>query len=144
LQAGFDSILTKPIILDEFYSTIDVFLKSNEKINTYTDKSLLDSHSSVNLQANNDSFQSLVNQFLQSLKVELIDIKQLIKEQNWTRCQKQMHNIKGRGGSFGFPEITEQASGLEVLLKNNEFEKFSNDFISFSDHCEQIILKSTA
>ncbi|WP_198265624.1 ATP-binding protein [sulfur-oxidizing endosymbiont of Gigantopelta aegis] len=129
LEAGFDDILTKPIILDEFYSSIKKWLKSDSK-----------SKKVVIKQPGNDSFQTLVQHFLHSLADELETMDTLVPQSEWLNCQKILHNIKGRGGSFGFPELTHLASELEALLKDKQYQAFQNKYTEFKRYSQTIIV----
>ena len=134
LQAGFDAILTKPIILDDFYSTIQTYVQSKSKINHLSAKNIFSEQPSTD-----DVFKSLVEQFLFALQQELVDLNAFIKNKDWAHCQKLLHNIKGRGGSFGFPKMTTLSSELETLLKENQFDDFNVQFVIFQDYCLKII-----
>ncbi|MCW8929124.1 MAG: ATP-binding protein [Gammaproteobacteria bacterium] len=143
LQAGFNDILTKPIILDEFYLTIQSWLQirnSSEPVRSKAIKS--EENSLFTSNSNEDIYQSLVKQFLISLSSELIEINESIKKEDWSSCQKLMHNIKGRGGSFGYQKMTDLASELEVFLKANNFVQFRQQFIVFHDYCQEMISES--
>ncbi len=134
LQAGFDAILTKPIILDDFYSTIQTYVQSKSKINHLSAKNIFSEQPSTD-----DVFKSLVEQFLFALQQELVDLNAFIKNKDWAHCQKLLHNIKGRGGSFGFPKITTLASHLEILLKANDYDDFILQFNGFQEYCFEVI-----
>jgi len=141
LQAGCNAILSKPIIIDEFYSTIQTWLKPVTKKQTTIKKkgnsvsqstaSIKPSHTKKSV---NQHFQRLVEQFLSSLKQEIIDIEALIKQENWAKCQKMFHNIKGRGGSFGFPEMTRWSAELEDLLKSEHYDEIEEKFNLFKEY----------
>ncbi len=131
LQAGCNAILSKPIILNDFYATIKSWLKAAEPVEPGVAEAVA--------ALSNDPFQTLVRQFLQSLEIEIKQIAQHIAQQDWQACQQLLHNIKGRGGSFGFPELTVQAGDLEALLKAGKTEEFQQKFSLFSHFCHTII-----
>ena len=137
LQAGCNAILSKPIIINEFYSTINQWLKKTST--PRKDKDQAQKSEVARSLPGNDAFAKLVHQFLMSLKSELDSIKAFIEHENWTECQKVIHNIKGRGGSFGFPQITEMATKLDALLKNGQNKDFSEQFDDFYQLCADII-----
>ena len=137
LQAGCNAILSKPIIINEFYNTIAQWLKkssSSREEKQQTQKTKM-SHAL----SGNDAFAKLVQQFLMTLKSELDSVKAFMEHDDWTECQKVIHNIKGRGGSFGFPQITEMATKLDALLKNGQNKDFSEQFNDFYQLCTDII-----
>jgi DNA-binding response OmpR family regulator len=128
LEAGFDDILTKPIILDEFYSTIKKWLKTETKPTKI-----------IITESSNDTFQALVQHFLLSLAQELEKMDVFIQQQDWLNCQKILHNIKGRGGSFGYPELTRLAGELEALLKNSRSNEFQEQYTAFKVYCQSVM-----
>ena len=149
LQAGCNGILSKPIIVDEFYSTIRHGLKLKaSKAKTIIapeneDRPLAgrDSISGGNQKESKDSmFESLVKQFLESLRLEVATMDALIEHQDWAKLQNMFHNIKGRGGSFGFPELTHLAADLEGLLKNQKYDEFKGRFIDFEKYYRTILI----
>ncbi len=133
LKAGCNAILSKPIVINEFYATVKQWLKPLETEQTV--KKAVQSPAANQ----SDMFQKLVQQFLLSLETELNNIEAFIENEDWQECQKVIHNIKGRGGSFGFDEITEMATQLDDLLKNGQNSDFKEQFMNFNKHCQSII-----
>jgi signal transduction histidine kinase/DNA-binding NarL/FixJ family response regulator len=131
LEAGCNSILTKPIIIDEFYNTLKQWLRSQHYAVLEQDKSTVSQR--------DDPYKQLVNQFLQSLQAELKEIENAISENNWPDCRKVVHNIKGRGGSFGFPELTRDAAVLDQYLKDKQYQHFKIKFNEFRTYCESLV-----
>ena len=131
LDAGCNEILTKPIIIDDFYETIEKWLDQKGCDEEPAPNSTVEPDGLESQESINSAFEALVNQFIQSLEQEILQIDHNISQQNWENCQKLIHNIKGRGGSFGFPEITAQATELETLLRNGQYDQFKKRFGSF-------------
>lgn len=147
LAAGCNAILSKPIVINKFYSIIKQYLSKSpsagsesfdlqERNLTEIQQPALTSPTDNNA---NDAFTQLVKQFLTALNNELDSIDAYIDQNDWGQCQKIIHNIKGRGGSFGFPEITEKAEKLDALLKNGQNSDFTTQFIDFNQFCRDII-----
>lgn len=131
LNAGCNAILTKPIVIDEFYETLTNWIdKKEDPVTPSANK--INETSKVN-----KAFKLLVIQFLQSLEKEIHEIDQTIFNQEWEKCKKLVHNIKGRGGSFGYPELTTLATELESFLLNQQYDEFKNKFIQFKDYCRK-------
>ena len=146
LNAGCNDILTKPIIIDDFYETIEKWLGQEQSTEEQSPQELsakqsLEIKKAQHQESINSAFNALVSQFTKSLEQEIFEIDQNISQQDWEKCQKLIHNIKGRGGSFGFPEITVQATELEVLLRSEQYDQFEKQFGFFKEFLFENIIK---
>jgi len=120
VEAGCDGFLTKPIDQQMFFSVLSERLKN--KIDS--DQSLEDMSEDFQ-----DEFQKLVRRFVERLPAQRIELEEAIKHKQWEIVSNIVHNLKGMGGGFGYPDITRLAEPLEKLLKAGEFSDFN---ISYS------------
>ena len=113
LHNGFDGHLCKPIERNAFYQCLASYLPTSKSGAKQTE------------QSDSESEQRLSEQFLQRLP-ELLDcINLAFKQQSWSQLGDLLHNLKGMGGSFGFPQITHQVVCLEVHLQENDSESLA-------------------
>ncbi|MBI1423991.1 MAG: response regulator [Gammaproteobacteria bacterium] len=60
-------------------------------------------------------FGDLVNQFIGKLPELIAKIDVAYRRQEWQAFIQAVHNLKGMGGGFGFPQLTEHAAAIEKL-----------------------------
>jgi HPt (histidine-containing phosphotransfer) domain-containing protein len=59
----------------------------------------------------------LVQSFVTDLSQRVETLEQLLAEGNLQELQRMAHQLKGAGGGYGFPQITDVAATLEQSLK---------------------------
>lgn len=139
-QAGFTDCLTKPCHPDALLACLQRYLPgvaahpSNDTapliaspaINPeYTNQqttrqTATDEDDLLNNPLWHDSdYRPLVESFVTGLPVTLDGLQSAYAEQNWARLQSLAHQVKGSGGSFGFPALSATARELEAILKHD-------------------------
>ncbi|OUR90213.1 hypothetical protein A9Q81_19660 [Gammaproteobacteria bacterium 42_54_T18] len=83
-------------------------------------------------------FAPIVENFLAGLH-DMVNKMELAKSDNdWIQLQDLAHQLKGSGGSFGYPELSKQAKTLETLLKQHAYDKIQQEFVQLRDHAETL------
>lgn len=100
LSSGFTSHLSKPIERNNFYQELASILPSISDENALSGKS------------QDEEYVILVQNFVTKLPDIMNSIEQAVEQLNWQELSALLHNLKGLGGSFGFPEITELAGPM--------------------------------
>ncbi|MEO0530624.1 MAG: Hpt domain-containing protein [Planctomycetota bacterium] len=59
------------------------------------------------------AFKAIVDRFIAEVPDRLRNLEAAIGENNHGEARRLAHQLKGAGGSFGFPAITNAASGVE-------------------------------
>src|SRR5437868_13931735 len=59
----------------------------------------------------------LVALFVSELPQRLADIRQAAQEQNWQEARRLSHQLRGAGGSYGFPLLTAAAAQVESAAR---------------------------
>lgn len=67
-------------------------------------------------------YADLIEIFVDRLPPTVTKVKQLFTEKNWSQFRKEIHDLKGMGGGYGYPMLTELASEIGVQLINDDFE----------------------
>lgn len=60
----------------------------------------------------------LVELFVQEVPDRLAQLEQCLDQGNWSELARFAHQLKGAGGSYGFPQLTPAAARLEQLAKH--------------------------
>jgi PAS domain S-box-containing protein len=118
IQSGCEGHLNKPIERDVLYQTLASHLQAQ----------VIEKNSSPTKDTHDDEMQALIDLFIEGLPDYLSRLEQAEANNNLTSLQDLAHQLKGSAASFGFPEITELAKGLESILKTDRpyIEALSN------------------
>jgi HPt (histidine-containing phosphotransfer) domain-containing protein len=144
LKAGANDYLNKPIDLSRFYTVLAEYLPragSNEAyINTVSsdDKTETSKTSAPSLY-DDPEFKALIEQFLQNLPDMVEEMGKAVEQQDWTVVQSVTHKLKGMGGAFGFPLITEQAASVNNALKSQNIKPVPGLTKHLVTTCQDII-----
>ncbi|MFQ5698106.1 MAG: Hpt domain-containing protein [Myxococcota bacterium] len=64
----------------------------------------------------------LVQEFAAELPERIRMMEELLSRGDWEELQRLAHQLKGAGGGYGFPQITEVSARLEQALKESAGE----------------------
>jgi len=106
LEFGANVFLTKPIDKKSFFIMLTKYLCKNSR-----------SGEEVAPGIPNDDMAVLVAQFVASLPGSMHELQQALKMKNWAQVKSIVHQLKGLGGGFGFPKITEQCVDVETKVR---------------------------
>jgi len=128
--SGLDAFIAKPIDTIELYKVLEFYLpkRKGESINE-ADK----------LEKKRQTKLRLASAFRERLPDWLSDISLGIREKNSDELSRVAHVLKGLGGSFGYPEITEMSANIELLGKKSDFENAAICFGELEAFCKDII-----
>jgi HPt (histidine-containing phosphotransfer) domain-containing protein len=74
------------------------------------------------LAAADEKFGVLVQEFLNSLDRRLADLGSALSSSDYQRLRSLAHQLKGTGGGYGYPALSERAAELERLALAGEFD----------------------
>ena len=109
LQSGCDGFLAKPIEKADFNRVVREHLGVREDGEADRQEDL--------------QYQELVQRFVAGLPGYAREIESGLDRDDWDSIASLSHQLKGMGGSFGFPELTEAASRLQRLLRQGNREQ---------------------
>jgi HPt (histidine-containing phosphotransfer) domain-containing protein len=64
----------------------------------------------------------LVRGFASELPARATSLEELLSQNDLPELQRLAHQLKGAGGGYGFPQITDAAAGLEQAIKDGAEE----------------------
>jgi signal transduction histidine kinase/FixJ family two-component response regulator len=111
LRSGCDGFLAKPIDKIQFERAVC------EALSEWQDQSL-DEREDIR-------YQELVQRFVAGLPDYVREIASGLEREDWESVGSLSHQLKGMGGSFGFPEITAVASQLQQQLRDGSHDQAS-------------------
>jgi len=116
-NAGCDGFLSKPVDWSKFYQALSSHLNEDEA--EVTGMAAIESE----IIKGEPALARLVVKFLDSLPERLQDLKQTVYANDWQNMSFQLHNLKGLGGNFGYPQVTKLAARMEFEIKKQDYSK---------------------
>lgn len=112
---GCDDFIHKPISQQKFSSCIFKFLKTNDEIKENSqpiESSLL---------ANEPEMLDLIQRFVDKLPSYIETINKSFKSKNWGELRRNVHDLKGTGGNYGFNELYKLMQDIEFELTKENY-----------------------
>jgi HPt (histidine-containing phosphotransfer) domain-containing protein len=81
----------------------------------------------------------LIAAFEARLPQTLHSIGDCLERQDWQGLHSVAHQLKGSGGSFGHPRLTEIAQAMLVALKSEAFDRVRMHYEDLRQHIGRII-----
>lgn len=138
IDAGMSDHITKPIILDEFYRTLEKWLPNREVESLSPEVRVLEEHdiqapmherdlpglkmraSVERLGGNSVLYKSLLEKFRRDYASGVEDIKRFFDAELNAEARRVAHNIKGVAGSIGAEALHEVAGLVELKIAAGE------------------------
>jgi AmiR/NasT family two-component response regulator len=130
--AGCDGFLTKPIDRVRFNQVVASYL---QPASPAEDRSPVVSQ----LLEDNPDLADMVDAFIERLPAMLDDMRQAMQQENWRQLKELVHQIKGTGGLYGYPGITETAAQLEFQIISQQRAGIEEVMRELEIYCERII-----
>lgn len=133
IESGFDLFLTKPVDREKLLEALACYLPIAEsrKFNSLE-----------KVESCTDSMFDLQNQFLKSIGLKMNSIKELFNNKAMELLAKEVHQLRGAGGFFGFPLLTQISEKIEYAVKNDSNEQVIQQLIKeLEDGVNKIISK---
>lgn len=68
-------------------------------------------------------FFDLVAAFVDKLPGLIQELRALHDERDWDTMRDRIHDLKGLGGGYGYPHITEVATSIETGLLDRQYDQ---------------------
>ena len=114
LKAGCNAFVTKPIHYEQLYQVAKQFLAVQE--NAPVKEALYS-----NVLEEDSDYKDLVDIFIKSLTPTKEKLELAVKEEDWENFAGMIHQLKGLGGSYGYPDITQVAAKIEFQLVSENY-----------------------
>jgi len=145
LVAGCDEYISKPITIEKLKNTLLTFLEPEAS----TDNIIADvqkiSNDSANEQAtitselaNDPDLYIVAEIFVERLGQITDSIKKAVQDGDAKKLKDLFHEIKGAGGSAGFPILTEKSAYIEKLIIDNKSDELKKSLDEFFNICSRV------
>ena len=130
--AGCDEFLTKPLKREALLQMLARYLKPkpSEDNNQPPINSML-------LEREPD-MKDLVISYLNELPAVLQQAKDALAQQKWPELQEVIHSLKGTGGGFGYPMLTNLAEKIELQITKGDRAEIHASIVELSTMCHRI------
>ncbi len=129
INLGASEFLTKPLDKQAFYAVLSRYLQpqaSDGVVNVLVADEF-DNH-----------MRQLTSDFVASLAAYSADLQRSLAAGDWQMMQSIVHQLKGMGGSFGYPRITALCETVAVELKNDNLEQAIDVVTELLDYLDQL------
>jgi CheY-like chemotaxis protein/HPt (histidine-containing phosphotransfer) domain-containing protein len=131
LQAGCDGFVTKPIDVNEFHEVLNKYLAAGSSEAEQLQPIVSDLRDEPDL-------ADMVRYFIKTLPADIDKLKQAASQGDWTTVKHVSHQLKGRGGGFGYPMVTEVASKIEFQLASENYPSVKSLVSELNHICQRI------
>ncbi len=119
INAGCTDYLTKPVQKELLLKTVAGYLDPS-KVSITKGHALAISKPAVRSSFSTDpEMRELLGTFIAGLPERVGKMLDLLREQDLQHLRQVVHQLKGAGGGYGFPEITRRASEVESAIKSS-------------------------
>ena len=86
------------------------------------------------------SFADLVVQFVEGLGERLARMEEAVSAADFEALRTSAHQLKGSGGGYGYPILTERASQLEECARNHALGECAIALAELKETCDRIVV----
>ncbi len=142
LAAGCTDYCPKPIDRGELISTIakhTIGLTNSDPSEQKTDNPQVKGKDPIRSKlAEDHDMADIINQFVTKLPDKLSAMREAIANNHHQELQRLAHQLKGSGGGYGYPQLTDPAKCLEEAAKAEDVEGASLALASLGKLCQAI------
>jgi len=86
------------------------------------------------------SFGDIVLQFVDGLKDRLNSMENALRAADFEKLRVAAHQLKGSGGGYGYPVLTENAAVLEKHAKNQALNDCAQTLNELQSICSRVVV----
>jgi len=90
----------------------------------------------------NASFAEIVTQFVAGLNERVARMEDAIRAADFDALRVAAHQLKGSGGGYGYPILTERAAELERHARNQALDPCLKAIDELKTICERVVVDS--
>jgi len=90
------------------------------------------------LLADEPAMGEVVIAYLKRLPELMLRVNDAMAQQNWPELRKVIHDIKGTGGGFGYPILTDLATKIEFQMAKDDVAEITASVAALNCLCQRI------
>ena len=149
LSAGADDFLVKPVDVRLFYQLLSQYLSAKPPADTSELTATVTSDkqpSKVPPKQKADDYeqemQRLIHGFVNRLPQAVNEITTYYRQKQWQELLSSSHRLKGAGGAFGYPELSEISKNIMEKVNQHHHNELKELIDSLNQRCQQISKKA--
>jgi HPt (histidine-containing phosphotransfer) domain-containing protein len=87
------------------------------------------------------SFADIVSEFVNGLSGRLTAMEEAIRDADFEALRVAAHQLKGSGGGYGYPVLSEKAAKLEQYAGMQAQEDCVNSFNDLKELCARVVVE---
>jgi signal transduction histidine kinase/CheY-like chemotaxis protein/HPt (histidine-containing phosphotransfer) domain-containing protein len=135
LESGCNDFLTKPITRSRLYNMVSHYLAPAQA--TLGDIEPVEPLHSM-LIKEDPEYAEVVTIFVNNLPIMVAAIRGAQQTNDWGKVRTIVHDLKGMGGGFGYPQLTEHAEVMETLLNRGNYAALEQAIRTLSTFADSI------
>jgi CheY-like chemotaxis protein len=131
LDAGFNDFIGKPIDKRQLRVILEKYLSKNS----------INCDEAIQSQVLDDEpdMLDLVIKFVATLPDYCREMERAKEAGDWSALQTPVHKLKGLGGGYGYPILTDLAADIEEMLKTNNYVLINEKLVTLMNAIQRII-----
>ena len=139
IAAGANDYLAKPVNVTQFYDILNKYLpEAGAMTGTGPDIHERDGDEYAEIY-NSPAFLAIVERFKQNLPQLMAELSAAVHKEDWQLAQSRSHDLKGTGGTVGFPDITEVAGRMNTQIISGDYGQAALTCKELDDLCQRIL-----
>ena len=94
------------------------------------------------LMRDDPSYADIVVQFVEGLSNRLATMEEALNTSDFQALRVAAHQLKGSGGGYGYPLLTERAAELEQHAKNSLSDKCGEELEELKQLCARVVVSA--
>jgi signal transduction histidine kinase/CheY-like chemotaxis protein/HPt (histidine-containing phosphotransfer) domain-containing protein len=132
LQAGCDDFISKPIDREQLLQVTARYLTSKP-----CDALITPIYSTLAIE--DAEFKALVAQYVNRLPEVVEEIIEAVEQQQWDKVRFLAHKLRGSGGGYGFPQLTDIATKISFQVNNENYWELNQLADELKTLCQCIV-----
>ena len=139
LAAGMDDYVAKPVRPQELADAIERALAPGDSTCEEHPAEEAPPEPLVSEYAQDPDIADLIPEFLAHLPVQLGEMREAMRHIDFDRLARVAHQLKGSGGGYGYPIITDVAKSVEAAAKAEDVEAATTAMAALADLCRRAV-----
>jgi len=142
LSCGADGFLAKPVDVNVFYNMLEQYLSPDKALPAATPGDGRGVAPVIEDSGFDSQMQQLIRSFVSGLPATVKEITSYFRQEQWQELLSTSHRLKGAGGAFGYPELSEISRNIMEKVKQKNHQELQELIERLNQHCRQITRKA--